>query len=182
MKCFGLHGTYDDGLEWLQKPEISSRPKSVLSLGSSIGNFKRHDAALFLKGFADILNPGDTLLLGIDACKDQEKVYHAYNDGDGLTHEFILSGLFHANKLVGKDVFKRGEWEVIGEYDVAAGRHHAFVSPLKDVDVDGILVKQGERIRIEESYKYNACETTRLWEVAGLVEGAKWATGSGEYG
>ncbi|KAJ9644742.1 hypothetical protein H2199_003705 [Coniosporium tulheliwenetii] len=181
VKCFGLLGTYNDGLEWLQKPEISSRPKSVLSLGSSIGNFKRHDAALFLKGFADILNLGDTLLLGIDACKDSEKVYHAYNDRDGLTHEFILSGLLHANKLVGKDVFKLDEWEVIGEYDVAAGRHHAFVSPLKDVDVDGILVNQGEKIRIEESYKYDACETTRLWEVAGLVEGAKWATGSGEY-
>ena len=37
VRCHGLHGTYDDGLEWLKLPENSSRPKCVMSLGSSIG-------------------------------------------------------------------------------------------------------------------------------------------------
>ena len=37
VRCHGLHGTYDDGLAWLKLPENSSRPKCVLSLGSSIG-------------------------------------------------------------------------------------------------------------------------------------------------
>lgn len=40
VKCHGLHGTYDDGLDWLRLPEIRSRPKCVMSLGSSIGVFK----------------------------------------------------------------------------------------------------------------------------------------------
>lgn len=39
VKCHGLHGTYDDGLDWLKLPEIRSRPKCVMSLGSSIGWF-----------------------------------------------------------------------------------------------------------------------------------------------
>lgn len=39
VRCHGLHGTYDDGLEWLKLPENSSRPKCVMSLGSSIGEF-----------------------------------------------------------------------------------------------------------------------------------------------
>lgn len=39
VKCHGLHGTYDDGLDWLKTPEIRSRPKCVMSLGSSIGEF-----------------------------------------------------------------------------------------------------------------------------------------------
>jgi L-histidine Nalpha-methyltransferase / hercynylcysteine S-oxide synthase len=37
VKCHGLHGTYDDGLDWLKLPENHSRPKCVMSLGSSIG-------------------------------------------------------------------------------------------------------------------------------------------------
>jgi hypothetical protein len=37
VKCHGLHGTYDDGLDWLKMPENRSRPKCVMSLGSSIG-------------------------------------------------------------------------------------------------------------------------------------------------
>jgi len=37
VKCHGLHGTYDDGLDWLKIPENKSRPKCVMSLGSSLG-------------------------------------------------------------------------------------------------------------------------------------------------
>lgn len=37
VKCHGLHGTYDDGLDWLKTPENAARPKCVMSLGSSIG-------------------------------------------------------------------------------------------------------------------------------------------------
>jgi uncharacterized SAM-dependent methyltransferase len=37
VKCHGLLGTYDDGREWMKRPDISARSKTVLSLGSSIG-------------------------------------------------------------------------------------------------------------------------------------------------
>jgi L-histidine Nalpha-methyltransferase / hercynylcysteine S-oxide synthase len=37
IRCHGLLGTYDDGREWLKKPEISCRRKCVASMGSSIG-------------------------------------------------------------------------------------------------------------------------------------------------
>lgn len=40
VKCHGLHGTYDDGLDWLKLPENSFRPKCVMSLGSSIGSIR----------------------------------------------------------------------------------------------------------------------------------------------
>jgi uncharacterized SAM-dependent methyltransferase len=35
--CHGLLGTYDDGLEWIRHGSHASRPKCILSLGSSIG-------------------------------------------------------------------------------------------------------------------------------------------------
>jgi uncharacterized SAM-dependent methyltransferase len=92
VKCHGLHGTYDDGLDWLKMPEQRSRPKCVMTLGSSIGefipavllsrvnsstfvgNFHRPDAAAFLRGFSNVLQPSDSMLVGLDATHDPEKV------------------------------------------------------------------------------------------------------------
>ncbi|KAL6161304.1 hypothetical protein ACJBU6_00424 [Exserohilum turcicum] len=182
VKCFGLHGTYDDALEWLKSPAVEAKPKTILWLGSSLGNFKRHEVPPFLAGFGRVLQTGDTMLIGIDSCKDPERVFHAYNDRNGVTHKFILNGLKHANALMGDRTFNMDDWEIIGEYDVKAGRHHAFVAPRKDVVVDGVTVKQGERIRIEESYKYSHKEAKKLWELARLSESAVWANSMGDYG
>jgi len=121
VKCFGLHGTYDDGLEWLKSNGIAERPKTILTLGSSIGNFNRTDGAGFLRSFAAALQPGDAIIVGIDACKDPERVFHAYNDKEGVTHEFILNGLLHANKLLGHAAFDIKQWKAIGQYDGSKG-------------------------------------------------------------
>ena len=53
------------------------------SVGSSIGNFPRKEAAAFLRQIAASLGPRDNLLLGVDECEDAEKVYSAYNDSEG---------------------------------------------------------------------------------------------------
>lgn len=182
VKCYGLHGTYDDGLAWLKEPKNKNKPKTILSLGSSIGNFPRDEAAAFLSQFGDALGSNDCFLLGLDACTNGDKVYHAYNDREGLTHEFVLNGLKHANKLLGHDEFHIPDWIVIGEYDQQAGRHHAFVVPNKDVTILGTTIKADEKVRIEESYKYDSAQSDALWRRAKLSEGARWTNASGDYG
>lgn len=170
MKCRGLHGTYNDGLTWLQLPENQSKPRVVVFLGSSLGNFTRTEAATFLKGFAKVLvNENDALLIGLDACQDRERVYHGYNDSEGKTHEFYMNGLAQANKLIGHEEFKEGLWNALGEYDEIAGRHQAFYVPAKDVVIDGVQIKGGEKIRFEESYKYSRLQSAQLWRKSGLV-------------
>ena len=97
VTCHGLLGTFEDGREWLKQPKILDKPKCILYLGSSIGtsrsytnhprslaclliiffgpgNFDRHEAGWFLRGFADVLRPSDTMLIGLDACSDAAKV------------------------------------------------------------------------------------------------------------
>lgn len=182
VKCFGLLGTYDDGLAWLKEPMNANKPKTVLSLGSSIGNFERADAAAFLAGFADVLTPNDTMLLGLDACTDVEKVYHAYNDREGVTHEFILNGLKHANHLLGHEAFHIQDWKVVGKYNKQDDRHEAFVVPVKDVEIEGVKISAGEEIRIEESWKYNEDHSDWLWAAAHVTEGARWSNSEGNYG
>ncbi|KAB5572344.1 C-type lectin protein [Coniochaeta sp. 2T2.1] len=183
VKCRGLLGTYDDGREWLRRPENVSRRKCILSLGSSIGNFHRDDAADFLRTFGDVLQHGDGMLIGLDGCDDPAKVYHAYNDGKGLTHEFVLNGLWHANEIIGHEAFTPGDWKVIGEYvfDNEGGRHQAFYAPIRDTVVMGELIRAHERIQVEQSLKYSQAETARLWSLAGMTEVKQWKF-QNEYG
>ncbi|KAI9683607.1 MAG: hypothetical protein M1829_004911 [Trizodia sp. TS-e1964] len=181
VKCYGLHGTYDDGLEWLKLPQNLSRTKCILSLGSSVGNFTPEEASGFLKSFAQLLKPGDTMLVGLDACKSKDKVFHAYNDRDGVTHDFIMNGLTHANNILRRPAFKLEEWKVIGEYDEKAGRHQAFYSPLHDTSLGKIRFSKGEKVRVEESYKYSAQESLNLWHSAELFEIGRWGCTSNVY-
>ncbi|KAL2200321.1 C-type lectin protein [Corynascus similis CBS 632.67] len=176
VRAHGLLGTYDDGQIWLRDPAIASRQKCILSLGSSVGNFDRRDAAAFLKSFADVLGPDDTMLIGLDACDDPAKVYHAYNDKEGLTHEFILNGLRHANRVLGENAFVEKDWRVIGEYvyDAQGGRHQAFYAPMRDTIVMGERIQPHERIQVEQSLKYSAAEAEELWKLAGMTEIAQW--------
>ena len=179
VHCHGLFGTYDDGLAWLKRS--AKKPKCILWMGSSVGNLDRGEAADFLKGFSDVLQGQDSMLIGIDACQESEKVYHAYNDKRGITHEFILNGLMHANKLMGKEVFRKEDYKVVGEYDEVAGRHQAFYSPVRDVVVEGTLIKAGEKIRVEESYKYSLLQSNELWQRAGLMVQARFGNRINEY-
>ncbi|KAL8815814.1 MAG: hypothetical protein Q9223_005093 [Gallowayella weberi] len=181
VSCHGLLGTYDDGLEWLKRSDKEQRPRWILSLGSSLGNFGREEAAAFLQGFAATLGGNDRIIVGLDACQDAQKVYHAYNDGGGKTHEFVLNGLLHANRLLSKDVFKLQDWKIIGEFDEVAGRHQAFYSPVKSLVIDGVYLEAGEKIRVEESYKYTSVQSNELWHKVGLVQEVCFANKTDDY-
>ena len=181
VKIRGLHGTYDDGLAWLKLSEHAGRPRLILSLGSSIGNFSRSDAASVLKRFSVVLGPDSKMLIGLDACQYSDRVYHGYNDREGKTREFYLNGLVHANMVIGKEAFRLEEWGVIGEYDKLEQRHQAFYTPLVNVTIDGVEIKAGERIRFEESYKYSRSQSADLWERAGLAAQRAFANSTDDY-
>jgi len=150
-------------------------------MGTSIGNFNRQEAAAFLKEYAQILQPNDLMLIGLDACQNEKKVFHAYNDKDGITHEFIRNGLLHANKLLGKEVFGKDDWDVVGEYNRTLQCHQAFYRATRDVLVEGIKIRAGEKIRVEESYKYSAAQSRELWQMAGLTPKASFGNKTDDY-
>ena len=94
-----------------------------------------------------------------------------------------MNGLLHANRLLGEELFKLDDWKVIGEYihDQDGGRHQAFYAPLRDIQCQGIVLKAGERIQVEQSLKFSADDTTHLWERAGLNEVTHWSASSAAY-
>lgn len=99
-----------------------------------------------------------------------------------VTHKFTLNGLAHANDLLGYQAFTCSDWDTIGEYDINDGAHRAFVLPKKDVVIDGVTIKQGEKIRIEESYKYSGIQADQLWRSSDVMEVAKWSNEADDYG
>ena len=182
IECIGLHGTYDDGLHWLQSADISAKPKLVLHLGSSIGNFARSEAADFAGSFTNALGDDDRMLICIDGCKDPDKVYSAYNDRAGVTRQFTLNGLVHANQILGDTTFDVAQWNAIGEFDASAGCHQAFVTPVEDVFVCGVTVRGGERVKLEESFKYDHQDLEDLWRQAGIQVHTVWENVERSYG
>lgn len=177
----GLHGTYDDALVWLQSPERSTRPTVVLSMGSSLGNFPRAVAGDFLGNWAKILKPSDFLLIGLDACKNPQRVFKAYNDSDGITRKFYENGLSHANAVLGYEAFKPGEWEILTEYDEHEGRHQACYSPLVDVNIRDITIRKGDKLVFEEAYKYDCNERDDLYRNAGLISQVEFGNTENNY-
>lgn len=125
-----------------------------------------------------------------------QQANHQHEDSQGVTHKyaphslsshahwliswprFILNGLAHANRLFKRDIFNLEDWRVIGEYvydsNEQGGRHQAFLSPLRDVDILGHRIRRGERIKIEQSLKYTNASSQKLWALAGLEETERW--------
>lgn len=181
VKCRGLHGTYDDALAWLKRPENRQKPLCILSMGSSIGNFTREEAVQFLKGFTEILRPSDSMLIGIDSCKFHDKVFKAYNDSKGITKDFYMNGLLHANKVLGFNAFDLKEWDLIGSYNEKKGCHEAYYFPTKDVEIKGVSLRKGEKVFFEHSYKYDLHECRELWRKSGLRPAARLGNKNDDY-
>ncbi|KAE8150601.1 Aldehyde/histidinol dehydrogenase [Aspergillus avenaceus] len=176
----GLHGTYDDAISWLGKPE-DRRPTVIVSMGSSLGNFDRQSAPKFLAQYANLLGPSDLMVIGLDGCKNSEKVYRAYNDSRGVTKRFYENGLLNANSILGYEAFKPDEWEVVTGYDAVEGRHQAAYSPKKDVTIDGVPLKKGEKLVFEEAFKFGPEQRDQLWREAGLIHNTEFGNSSDEY-
>ncbi|KAK6519417.1 hypothetical protein TWF281_003251 [Arthrobotrys megalospora] len=188
VRCFGLHGTYDDGKAWLESnEEVRSRPRFILWLGSSIGNFEREEAEDFLKQWREtVIRPGtnDRMLIAFDSCNDPARVWLAYNDRELVTERFIMNGLNNANNILRKKVFNKSDWEYFGEYDVVYDRHQAFYLAKKDMVLplpNPVKIEKGEKVRVERSYKFSHEQSVAMFEGAGLVIGTSWGQLGGEY-
>jgi L-histidine Nalpha-methyltransferase / hercynylcysteine S-oxide synthase len=181
VTCAGLHGTYDDGLVWLKDTSSPGTPSCVLSLGASMGNFSREEAAKFLLQFSKALGSQDSLLIGLDSCPEGERIFRAYNDCEGVTEAFYRNGLKHANHLLGYEGFKQCDWQVVGNFDQEAYCHEAYYTPRRDVDIEGIWITKGTRIHLERAYKYSSEQLTALWHGSGLIHKAAYSNKEGDY-
>jgi len=178
---YALHGTYDDGLAWLARSDPKEKPIGVMTMGSSLGNFTRDEAAQFLLSFKKVLGPADFMLVGLDACQDPKRVFHAYNDAKHTTEKFYRNGLDRANLLLGYEAFRQEDWGIEGFYDERQNKHQASYVALASVKTKDFEFERGEKIHFEDAFKYSEEESDRLWQAVGLIPQMAFGNAKGDY-
>ncbi len=153
-------------------PEDLPRPRLIIFLGGTIGNFDTDGAVALLRRIAGSLQSEDRYLMGIDLRKDPAVIEAAYNDADGVTAEFNLNMLRALNRSYGT-TFDLDAFEHRAFYDSARHRieMHLVCRRPHQVTVPHhgtVEVEAGESIRTEISCKYDRDSVASLFEAAGL--------------
>lgn len=169
------------------KADKAEGKRCLLWLGSSIGNFDRRGAAEFLRTAASTaLRAGDTMLVSVDRRNKPEEVALAYHDPAGVTTDFIMNGLDHADRVLGGNVLDKSKFEYYDRYNDTEGRHESYYRSLCDQTItvpgeDPIQMSTGELIHVESSYKYSEREALDLFDAAGLRVVQRWEDSSSRY-
>jgi L-histidine N-alpha-methyltransferase len=151
----------------------------VLYIGSSIGNFEPEESARLLRKLRAQLQPGDSLLLGVDLVKDESVLLRAYDDADGITAAFNKNVLTRLNRDLGADFdpdsfAHRALWnpdrsriEMHLESRVAQRVRIAALDLEVDFDAD-------ETIHTENSYKFRPGQAEELLAASGFAPAGSW--------
>src|ERR1700704_662468 len=119
MSIVGFEREYLDGLLEVAARRRDGQSLLVLFLGSTIGNFARPAASKFLRELRNILQPGDSLLLGTDLEKPISQLLAAYDDPLGVTAAFNLNLLPRLNRELDAD-FVLEQFEHVARFNPEA--------------------------------------------------------------
>lgn len=151
----------------------------VLYIGSSIGNFEPHVAERVLRRVHAHLNPGDSILLGVDLAKDEETLVPAYDDAAGVTAAFNLNLLTRLNRELGcnfdSNLFAhRAVWNPAHsriEMHLESQASHTVQIPALNMEAH---FAKGETIHTENSYKFAPGAAESLLANSGFIPTASW--------
>lgn len=182
VRCAGLWGTFEDGLQYVQNIK---GPRLFLSLGSVLCNDPWNEALKKVKDWAGILRPDDRLLVGMDAHlvpRDTEKIWAAYHTREDLYTRFFQNGFDYANRLVGETWFRYEDWEQLAELENPT-RHRFYFRAKRDIQLGttGRLVSKGEEIDWFDSHKYGQEDVEVMFDKAGLVATDIWRAPNSEF-
>ena len=179
VKCFGLWGTFDDGLAWLNSQNLN-KPRFFMSLGSIFGNDHFHDAVARLATWRKVAFPGpnDSMLLTMDATSDFQTIWNSYHDTNGLFERFIRNGYIHSNRILEADWYHEEDWDLLGILQeepvihrfVLRAKTHVRCEPL------GIDFPVGTEIDCYEAFKYPPEYMARQFAEANFHETGHWKT------
>jgi len=165
----GLCACYEEGILSIER----SLPTLFAFLGSSVGNLDRSDFDRFFQLLSGCMGPDDFFLLGVDCTKEKEILEKAYNDSEGITAEFILNAFGNINRLMGSNFDQRKmrydscynlQWQQMEMYAVSTSDQKIDLPPLES----GFLWKEGEKILVEISRKFEPHQLQQQFEYFGL--------------
>ena len=147
----------------------------VAFLGGTVGNFYQEERRAFLGALADVLAPGDWVLLGLDLIKPVDRIMAAYHDSDGVTDAFIRNALVSINRELDAD-FDVGNFEYVPLWD---DREHRVDMRLRASEPEvarigalalDLALAAGEELRVEISTKFDCDVVAAELGDAGFAE------------
>jgi L-histidine Nalpha-methyltransferase len=179
VSIVGFEREYLDGLLEVAARREEGEHLLVLFLGSTIGNFERPAGVRFLREVRQILQPGDSLLLGTDLEKPLPQLLRAYDDSLGVTAAFNLNLLARINReLAGNFVLEQFEHEARFNHDVRSVEMHLRSRRNQTVTIPGagvsVRFEEDETIWTESSHKYSMAEVVQIGEQAGFRCKSQW--------
>ncbi len=175
---------YFQALEAL--PARDESPALVLFLGSNIGDVEQDEAIDFLRAIRRRLRKGDALLLGADLKKDRATLEAAYNDTLGVTRSFIVNELERINRELDAN-FDLWAFGLRSVYNESLGRVEVYLESLRqqsvvirrlDLTTD---FKAGERIHVENAYKFDLEDLRKIGEQTGFRLERTWLDRRGRF-
>ena len=182
VSIVGLEKSYLDGLADVARLRRKGQTLLVLFLGSTIGNFERPAAELFLRRIRECLRPGDTILLGTDLENEVEAMLRAYDDPAGVTRAFNLNLLARINRELGGDfLLENFEHEARYNEELRRIEMHLRSKRRQTVSIAAAdftcTLEAGETIWTEACHKFRADEIPGMAQRAGFICEAQWVDG-----
>jgi L-histidine N-alpha-methyltransferase len=182
VSIVGLEKSYLEGVRDVASRRRPGQTLLVLFLGSTIGNFDRPAAYVFLREIRRCLQPGDALLLGTDLEKPVAQLLLAYDDPAGVTAAFNLNLLARINRELGGDFVLRNfahearyhKRERRIEMHLRSKRRQSV--SIREAEFTCTL-RAGETIWTEACHKYRVEEIPGMAARTGFVCEAQWVDG-----
>jgi L-histidine Nalpha-methyltransferase len=172
-----ISARYPEQLGWLRSVP---RRRLVLFLGSSIGNYDRHEAAGLLRAVRGQLTTGDALLLGTDLVKPASVLVPAYDDAQGVTARFNKNVLARINRELGGN-FDLDGFRHLVRWNPALARMELYLCSQRDqvVPIDRLHLRvrfaRGELLHTENSHKFTLPSVRALLLEAGFALERSWS-------
>jgi len=179
ISIVGFEREYLDGLREVAARRSTGEHLLVLFLGSTIGNFDGAAGSDFLHDLRQILQPGDSLLLGTDMLKPVQTLINAYDDPIGVTAAFNLNLLARINRELGAD-FNLSQFAHLAIFNEAT---HSVELHLRSRSRQKVSIPEAsitvqfekdETIWTESSHKYSHDELVSLAHHSGFHRQAQW--------
>lgn len=179
ISILGFESEYLDGLLEVAAYRKRGQHLLVLFLGSTIGNFDRLAGVRFLAEVRQVLDPGDSLLLGTDLEKSESELLRAYDDELGVTAAFNLNLLARINRELDAN-FDLSQFAHVAringearsvEMHLRSRRRQVVEIPAAEIAVE---FQQDETIWTESSHKYSSGEIFQMAREAGYRCVAQW--------
>lgn len=153
-------------------------------LGSTIGNLDPAERRRFLGDVRAAMAEGDTLLLGTDLVKDEDRLVAAYDDAQGVTAEFNRNVLHVLNRELDA-TFDPRRFAHVAVWEEGAGHMEMRLRSTTDqvVEIGDLAMEatfgSGEELRTEISAKFTKEQVAAELAEAGFTGLRSWEDAEG---